>query len=128
MSKDKKSGIELIAIERMRQIEIEGWTADHDANHDTGQLAMAAVCYASQEKIYVMRHFANNIQFVDPWPFEDKWDKRYGYGSTAEGKTDEGANYVPNPITYTEKQRIDLLIKAGALIAAEIDRLQNTHP
>jgi hypothetical protein len=33
-----KSGIELIAAERQRQIEVEGWTASHDDNyHDAGQ-------------------------------------------------------------------------------------------
>lgn len=28
------NGVELIVAERKRQIEIEGWTAEHDAEHD----------------------------------------------------------------------------------------------
>lgn len=32
-------------------------------------------------------------------------------------------NYPANPGTYTKKERLDLLVKAGALIAAEIDRI-----
>lgn len=96
-----KSGIELIKEERQRQIEVEGWTAAHDSKHDMGQLAYAAVTYALPD-------FTISFQFkgvkigIDPmfhWPFEKQWLKR-----------------------GTRKQD---LIKAGALIAAEIDRLQN---
>ena len=36
---------------------------------------------------------------------------------------DNRGNLVPDPATYTDEERIDLLTKAGALIAAEIDRL-----
>jgi hypothetical protein len=115
-----KTGVELIAVERERQIQVEGWTGSHDAEHDAGELAIAAACYATPEKIYVVRNFANAIHYVDPWPFEDRWDKRYEYGENKE----TGANYVPDPLTYTDEERIDLLVKAGALIAAEIDRLQ----
>lgn len=116
-----KTGVELISAERQRQIEVEGWTAEHDAEHDAGELAMAAACYAAPEKIYIVRDFANAIHFVDPWPFEDRWDKRYGYG-------DENGNVLPDPITYSNDEQIDLLVKAGALIAAEIDRLNSITP
>jgi hypothetical protein len=40
-----------------------------------------------------------------------------------ESRTNSG-NVPPDPTTYSRKERIDLLIKAGALIAAEIDRLR----
>ena len=43
------TGVELIAQERERQIEKEGWTAEHDADHTEGQLAKAAACYAFEE-------------------------------------------------------------------------------
>lgn len=32
-------------------------------------------------------------------------------------------NSPPCPSTYSDEERVDLLVKAGALIAAEIDRL-----
>lgn len=35
-----------ILAERRRQIEIEGWTEDHDDRHTYGSLAQAAACYA----------------------------------------------------------------------------------
>jgi len=37
--KNPKSGISEIASERKRQIEEEGWTAEHDAKHDPGAIA-----------------------------------------------------------------------------------------
>lgn len=35
-----------IIAERDRQILDEGWTAEHDDEHDCGSLAIAAACYA----------------------------------------------------------------------------------
>ena len=40
-----KSGIEQIADERTRQIEVEGWTAKHDDQHERGELTYAAAAY-----------------------------------------------------------------------------------
>jgi hypothetical protein len=37
-----KTGMELIADERKRQIDQEGWTAEHDDGHDGRELARAA--------------------------------------------------------------------------------------
>ena len=47
------TGIEFIAAERQRQIEEEGWSIERDCNnHPSGELVMAAMCYACppQEK------------------------------------------------------------------------------
>lgn len=101
-----KSGAELIAEERQRQVEEKGWTAEHDDEHDCGELALAAVCYATPELLYREDRRPTAILFVDPWPWDPRWDDR----------------------KYNEKlptqRRIRQLTKAGALIAAEIDRLQ----
>ena len=35
-----KTGIELITEERQRQIEVEGWTPEHDAKHAFGEAAL----------------------------------------------------------------------------------------
>lgn len=41
------TGAELIALERQRQIEEEGWQIEEDIQrHPVGQLAFAAMCYA----------------------------------------------------------------------------------
>lgn len=84
-----KSGVQLIAEERKRQIEKEGWTREHDDLHKDGQMAQAAACYVVP--------ILAEISYL--WPWEEKWWK-------------------PCP-----DNRIRELQKAGALIAAEIDRL-----
>lgn len=96
------TGIELIADERQRQIEKEGWTLKHDIfEHQHGQLADAAVSYAlTEEERKKLCHLAKTDEDVPPtWPFEK-------------------AYWKPCP-----DDRIKELVKAGALIAAEIDRL-----
>jgi hypothetical protein len=116
----------MIAEERLRQVEAEGWSAEHDDEHDDGSLALAAVCYASPERIYVRRDYARGQAYNDPWPWSEPggWDKRFAYG---ERRINPG-NVVPDPATFTAAERIDLLVKAGALIAAEIDRLMRARP
>lgn len=91
-----KKGVEFILFERERQISEEGWDAEHDdiANNNE-QLARAAAVYALPEHI---RDFETSIENSFPWDM--KW-------------------YKPLP-----NDRIRELAKAGALIAAEIDRLQ----
>ena len=91
-----KTGIEIITEERQRQIDVEGWDKDHDvlANNDE-QLAEAAALYALPEIRRTYEYDVNNL-----WPWDKKWWK-------------------PTP-----DDRVRELAKAGALIAAEIDRLQ----
>jgi len=94
------TGAERIAAERNRQVKQERWTPGHDDEHTDGQLAWAAVCYAAPGAVGRLgrRHHA-----FDPWPWADEWYKR--------------------PENPTRAERIRMLEKAGALIAAEIDRL-----
>ena len=96
-----KTGVELIAEERKRQINKEGWASEHDADHAAGELADAAVCYALNDdaKTFINNAWGND-QWLNFWPFDLEWWK-------------------PTP-----NDRIRELQKAGALIAAEIDRLQ----
>ena len=100
-----KTGIELIAEERKRQIEKERWTAEHDAEHKHEELAFAAACYAipnNGRNIYAGNNgHSNIIRVIWPWPIH---------------------TFKPTPYN-----RIKELQKAGALIAAEIDRLQGTQ-
>jgi hypothetical protein len=110
---DECEGTALIARERLRQVSVEGWTAEHDDEHDGGEMAMAAACYAAPTLLYQIETRANQIFFSDPWPWDDRWDKRQH----------EGNVILDNEMSRPE-ERIRQLIKAGALIAAEIDRLQ----
>lgn len=86
------NGAELIAAERQRQIDVEGWTPEHDAEHDSHEMAAAAVAYAlTIHSMPVAKWW---------WPWDDEWWKP-----------------SDDPIRN--------LVKAGALLAAEIDRLQS---
>lgn len=104
-------GAELIAVERQRQIEEEGYAPDFDQRWEADELAVAAACYAMPEALYVERRGAGHVRFVDPWPFRQGADKR-----------NRNANY-PNAIPTEGPERVQMLIRAGAFIAAEIDRL-----
>ena len=104
--KEMKTGIELIAEERQRQIEVEGWTLDHDKDHDNGEMAAAAAAYAFAP---FMDDEIRDGYKTPPSPIWPKyWLAKW---------------WKPSPCN-----RIRELQKAGALIAAEIDRIQNTEP
>jgi len=91
-----KTGIELISAERERQITEKGWDAEHDnIANNDGQLADAAICYAMDGDR------RDNWTVSNIWPWDWNW-------------------WRPTP-----EDRIRELTKAGALIAAEIDRLNN---
>lgn len=89
------TGVDLISMERQRQVKVEKWTDEHDDQHTGGDLALAAACYATPAG---ERHLArDHVPAKWPWP-SNAWK--------------------PSPTN-----RIRELVKAGALIAAEIDRI-----
>ena len=98
------SGAEMIAEERNRQITQEGWTSEHDDEHVNGELTDAAATYIAQADLQLPygssqeKHDAAQ-SLLDCWPWDKSWWKP-----------------SDDPIRN--------LVKAGALIAAEIDRLQ----
>lgn len=123
MQPEKRTGIELIAAERARQYQEERWTEEHDDEHTDGQLALAAICYASPVRIFSHKTSDRYIHFKDPWPWTNMWDKRLVYGEEVLA----GGYTRVDPQTFSHEERLDLLVKAGALIAAEIDRLQRAE-
>jgi len=94
-----KAALDVLA-ERRRQIEAEGWTPEHDDEHDGGELACAAAAYAldAGDKL--------DQRPPDFWPW---------YG----GRPREVRWWKPS-------DRRRNLVKAGALILAEIERLDRT--
>lgn len=115
-----------VVAERLRQATKEGYDDAHDDEHIDRSLALAAVCWATPVQLYVQGGNANGMTFYDPWPstWSHSHDKRYRIGERVENP----GNYVADPSTYTDAERRDLLVKAGALIIAEIDRLDRAHP
>ncbi len=106
------TGTDRIAQERRRQTEQEGWTKEHDNQHKDSQLAIAAACYAVHglwkyngaerypvEVTYDESGGPHDQAHTDAWPWSKYWDKR------------------------EKHSRVRQLEIAGALIAAEIDRI-----
>lgn len=91
-------GAGLIAAERARQVAVEGWTPEHDDAHATGELLEAALAYGCHSLEQVKNwHSMRTVHGL--WPWDVNWWKP-----------------SDDPIRN--------LVKAGALIAAEIDRLK----
>ena len=86
---------------------------------------MVAALYAAPERLYRGRIHAQKISFTDPWPesWDIRWDKRREYGPSRPDESTYEGQPPAIPSSYTPEERLDLLTKAGALIAAEIDRL-----
>jgi hypothetical protein len=89
------TGIERIVAERKRQIEEEGFTAEYDAQWKDGELPMAAAFYAACWDFH-------GEELEDLYKILWRWTEEW---------------YKPS------KGKIRCLEKAGATIAAEIDRL-----
>lgn len=92
---EPQAAMSLIAAERQRQINVEGWTPEHDDEHECGELVRGAAAY-------LMARSAQDVNNI--WPWNWNWWK-------------------PTP-----NNRVRELVKAGALIVAEIERLQRASP
>jgi hypothetical protein len=100
-SSDLLSGVELIKRERARQMSEEGWTPKHDDTHKRGEMAFAGAAYARLSGQIAIHGANKEALSAEPlaWPWAEKWWK-------------------------PSEDQVRNLVKAGALIAAEIDRLQ----
>lgn len=61
-----------MVAERRRQVDIEGFTAEHDDNHAPGEIATAGCCY-------VLNAFNPSASPPALWPWEAKWWKPQGF-------------------------------------------------
>lgn len=104
-----KSGVEIIGAERGKQVNKHGYSLSHDLTHDSGQLTDAAIAYIRFNLYDSNEGDRDEADFGDPdapvvmipseWPF------------------------LPEEFHGIDDDRITQLAKAGAFIAAEIDRL-----
>ena len=60
--------LELVAKERTRQINDEGYAHEHDDKHTDGSLADAAACYANT--------INSNEELIPYWPWEPEYLKK----------------------------------------------------
>lgn len=96
---DISKAIHDVIAERDRQMSEEGWTPAHDDEHSCGELAAAAACYAVPAP-----HGVRLTAQDDPpkmWPWQRSW--------------------------WKPKDRRRNLVRAAALIIAEIDRLDRAE-
>lgn len=88
-----------VLAERQRQVETERWSHEHDDNYTDGELAKAAAGYA-------MHAHADQVwkkyHLPDGWPWHPTW--------------------------FKAREPRHMLVKAGALILAEIERLDRAEP
>lgn len=96
-----------VIAERQRQVSAEGWTPEHDDQHSSGELAGAAACYArhvnGRQWIYPIRPESYASEDAPhEWPWDEAWWK-------------------------PKSPRRDL-VRAAALILAEIERLDRAAP
>ncbi len=96
------NGAEMIAVERRRQIDVEGFTTEHDDNHGLADLPLAAHCYYQLAGIQMAMRTGRPGDIPTPswaWPWEDKWWK-------------------------PSLEPVRNLAKAGALFQAQIDFIE----
>lgn len=90
-----------VLAERQRQIEAEGWTTEHDDEHDCGEISAAASAYALAAADELHPESQGDANFANTPPPMWLWSERW---------------WKPG-----DPRR--MLVKAGALILAEIERL-----
>ncbi len=99
-----------VLAERRRQVEAEGYDPMHDDEHIDGALSMAAAGYAS-EASNALLNCAHELDGPDEPALDD-----------VQGSTPE-AGIWPHGWTFKPATPRQMLVKAGALILAEIERL-----
>ena len=99
------NAIDEIAAERRRQVEVEGWTAEHDDIHRSGEMAQAAAAYAFHAGTCSAAEELGGVYSPKAphhaWPWSHRW--------------------------WKPKDRRRDLIRAAALIVAEIERLDRAE-
>lgn len=89
-------GAKDVLAERQRQMSVEGWTPEHDAQHTRHELTNAAICYAANAT------FRNRLTHKErPLTWPETWDMRF----------------------WKPKTPRQDLVRAAALLIAEIDRI-----
>jgi hypothetical protein len=97
-----RNAISMIEQERMEQLTKHGWTEKHDDQYDMRELALGAAAYCLQAA-------GVGVNAARIWPFAPE-------------------NFKPRMVSLRQtdacEARIGNLVKAGALIVAEIERMR----
>ncbi len=105
-----------VLAERKRQMEVEGWTPEHDDEHAMGELAMAAALYVAPEPIFVHRDAEDAFLSGNTG---DRGDRRlHPEGHYRAWPFDEEPKL---------KSRRDNLVRGIALALADLERLDRVE-
>lgn len=108
MSDNMVKALQDVIAERQRQINAEGWSTEHDDEHDAGELAAAAIAYALNAADVLNPASQGDGDYgmnpPDVWPWDAGWWKPSGSNDNQHGARRD-------------------LVKAAALILAEIERI-----
>ncbi|UXE40743.1 ead/Ea22-like family protein [Raoultella ornithinolytica] len=91
-----------VLAERKRQVSVEGWTPSHDDTHKNNEMAFAASCYAFHAAAATWDLEDDGIPY-DSHPVPKQWPWDPSWWKPTDARRD--------------------LVKAGALILAEIERI-----
>lgn len=68
-----------VMAERQRQIDMEGWSHEHDDGHSEGDLAQAGACYAHCASLWSYTSEVKNERRPAFWPWSREWWKPVGF-------------------------------------------------
>lgn len=99
---EKQKGAALTYIERKRQVEKEGYSFEHDDQHEDFEIGFAALCYEQRPDERDIKG-VDRLSMATAVPLDWPWDRLH---------------WKPTP-----DDRVKELVKAGALYRAEIERI-----
>jgi len=123
-----------VLAERARQVNVEGWTPEHDDQHGDGSLALAAACYAAP---MAKKGKTDDVdvsggrgecpvwrqrRFVVPFLWPDSWHGAWWKPGREADLSTDGLG----PVSRVPDRRRDL-VRAAALLLAEIERLDRAR-
>ena len=106
-----------VLAERRRQVEVEGWTPEHDDRHDKGEMARAAASYVAASSIAFWMGVIDCDHDIDP-PLNG-----LGYSAGWHHGIRNALNWPWDRKRWKPGLVRRNLVKAGALILAEIERI-----
>ena len=117
--------IDDVAAERKRQIEVEGWTAEHDDYHPPGELAQAGACYALVNSEALFTPFASS-QAPEPRPADAPREDAFHVGCT---RVEQARDHRPADFRGLESRRSHDDIRRGLTAHRELllDRDVGAH-
>ena len=106
--------------ERLEQVSREGFTMEHDDQHENFELTEAAVCYANHAASQGWKFERAPDEYRSHWPFPRDREV-FGHGDVTWPKYWSWEWWKP------KDPRRDL-VRAAALIIAEIERIDRSMP